>query len=774
MKLIFYSPFCKNMTRQFSLNWMIILASAMIFGLPTKNFAQDIIINEINYEYDEPFRGYNAKDWVELYNTTSNPVDMSGWVLTDSDTIFTFPAGLFINPDTYYIAAKDALDFLDAHPTVLEVIESDLSFSKNGETIKLYSDSLVTLVDSVAYSDDFPWPEEPDGNGPTLSLSDPTLDNNDYTSWFSSGNIGGSPGRANQVYCTSAPPKIVINEINYKPTALFNPMDWVELHNPNNFAVDISGWEFADEKGFFRIPADVSIPANGYHVLVQQGTSFRAIFGNSIPHTGDWVWGLDGGGEDIGLFTADRCLVDKVDYDDDLPWPDDTDSTGYTITLIDADLNNNLPGSWISSSAIGILFGTPGQANNVPDPCNPAPDPIVINEINYNSDTLTSAGNWIELYNPNATAVNVSGWRFYDEDSVFVIPPSTVMAPDDYLVIVEDDIRFAAAYPSVSNYVGPTGFGLSNNRERIILYTDKQCMVDSLKYNDNSPWPEEPDGEGPTLSLLDASMDNTVPQSWAASPPLGTPGAANVTCVKMDVYAYMQGPYDPVMGMMTNTLNVDRGVLPGQTPANASVSPTPAINPYTIAPWNYTGTEGVGYGDSTYTADVVDWTLFSFRTGVDRNTEVARTAALMLQDGQIELVDRCPLTSLDASTVYVVIEHRNHIGIMSGLPVSVLNGTLSHDFRTKESYVGPDPAMPIGAGQVEIAPGIFAMYAGDGDQTGDIFSFDITGADKTIWTEENGEFGQYRASDYDLDGDVNGNDKLIWFPNNGTSSRVPR
>jgi len=63
-----------------------------------KNFAQDIIINEINYDYNEPFRGYNAKDWVELYNTTSNPVDMSGWVLTDGDTIFTFPAGLFINP----------------------------------------------------------------------------------------------------------------------------------------------------------------------------------------------------------------------------------------------------------------------------------------------------------------------------------------------------------------------------------------------------------------------------------------------------------------------------------------------------------------------------------------------------------------------------------------------------------------------------------------------------------------------------------------------------
>jgi len=411
-----------------------------------------------------------------LYNTTPNTIYLSGWVLADSDTIYTIQNGLPIAGNGYLVFAKDGTKFNKAHPGVPH-ITTDLSFSEDGETIKLYSDSLMTLVDSVAYGDDFPWPEPPDGEGPTLSLADPTLDNNDYTSWFSSGNYGGSPGRANEVYCTSAPPKIVINEINYKPTALFNPMDWVELHNPNAFTVDISGWEFADEKGFFKIPSGVTIPSGGYHVLVQQGTSFRAIFGNNIPHTGDWIWGLDGGGEDIGLFTEDRCLVDKVDYDDDLPWPDDTDSTGYTITLIDADLNNNLPGSWISSSAIGIIFGTPGQANNVPDPCNPTPSPIVINEINYNSDTVTSASNWVELYNPNTTAVNVSGWRFYDEDSLFVIPAGTTIAPDDYLVLVEDAVRFAAAYPSVSNYVGSMGFGLSNNKEMTIHLGPKNRTV---------------------------------------------------------------------------------------------------------------------------------------------------------------------------------------------------------------------------------------------------------------------------------------------------------
>jgi len=776
MKLLFYSSSFKNMIRKnpVSYSWMIPLVSMciMALGFSTKSFSQDIIINEINYEYDEPFRGYNAKDWVELYNRSANAVDMSGWVLADEDTLYTFQSGVVMPPNSYYIVAKDAVDFLDAHPGTGNVFESDLSFSSSGETIALYQDSLVTLEDLVTYGDDTPWPDTPDGEGPTLSLADPTLDNDIASNWFGSGNYGGSPGQPNSIFCNVAPPKIVINEINYKSVAFVNPKDWIELHNPNNFPVDISGWEFADEKGFFRVPVGVSIPAGGYHVLTQTSSSFSAIFG--VPHTGDWGWGLDGGGEDIGLFTENRCLVDKVDYDDDLPWPDDTDSTGFTITLIDPGLNNNLPGSWISSSQIGVIFGTPGQPNNVPDPCSPTPDRIIINEINYNSDTILSPGNWVELYNPGATAVDLSDWRYYDEDSLYVIPSGTTIPPDGYLVLTEDDVRFSTAFPAVSNYVGPMGFGLSNNRERIILYTPNQCIVDSLKYNDKNPWPDAPDGEGPTLSLLDPSLDNTNPYSWAHSPANGTPGAANTFCTDIELSVFLQGPYNPLTDEMDNQLNVDHGVLPGQTPANPNIAATPAIQPYGIAPWSYMGTEGTGFTDDNYSGKILDWVMVSFRTGVDKSTEVSRSAALVKKSGEITMVNRCAISDQVTTPVYAVVEHRNHAGVMSHQPITIANSRMDYDFRVQESYVGPDPANPIGAGQAVIGTGVYGMYAGDGDQSGDAFSYDITGNDKTIWTMQNGQFGQYLEADYDMDGDVNGNDKLIWSPNNGTSSRVPR
>jgi len=65
------------------------------------------------------------------------------------------------------------------------------------------------------------------------------------------------------------------------------------------------------------------------------------------------------------------------------------------------------------------------------------------------------------------------------------------------------------------------------------------------------------------------------------------------------------------------------------------------------------------------------------------------------------------------------------------------------------------------------------MFVGDCDQT-DFPSYDITGADKSIWATDNGNFDVYNLADFNLDGDVNGADKGFWFDNNGISSRVPK
>jgi len=239
-------------------------------------------------------------------------------------------------------------------------------------------------------------------------------------------------------------------------------------------------------------------------------------------------------------------------------------------------------------------------------------------------------------------------------------------------------------------------------------------------------------------------------------------------CMDIQINAWLEGAYNPMLGEMRTTLSANRKLLPGQTPASNLAIPTPAGQPYSAAPWNYTGTEGASWTNADYTGDETDWILTSFRTGTAKNTEVGMTAGLLMKDGSITFPDRCALLSSVASPLYIVLEHRNHIGVMTSQPIDVINGTLTYDFCSADSYRDP-----TSFGQKLLPTGEWAMFAGDAEQS-DFPSFDIKGTDKTIWFNNNGVFDYYFSPDFNLDGDINGQDKSLWFENNGISSRVPK
>jgi hypothetical protein len=79
------------------------------------------------------------------------------------------------------------------------------------------------------------------------------------------------------------------------------------------------------------------------------------------------------------------------------------------------------------------------------------------------------------------------------------------------------------------NRKGNLSFGLSSSGELIRLYNEQGVLVDSVHYLSQAPWPTAPNGNGPTLELIHPSLDNALPQSWAASSGFGTPGSSNST-----------------------------------------------------------------------------------------------------------------------------------------------------------------------------------------------------------------------------------------------------
>ena len=61
---------------------------------------------------------------------------------------------------------------------------------------------------------------------------------------------------------------------------------------------------------------------------------------------------------------------------------------------------------------------------------------IMINEINYNSSDEIDPGDWVELYNPSASVIDISGYQFKDEDDdhIFLIPNETMIECHSFLV----------------------------------------------------------------------------------------------------------------------------------------------------------------------------------------------------------------------------------------------------------------------------------------------------------------------------------------------------
>jgi hypothetical protein len=182
-------------------------------------------------------------------------------------------------------------------------------------------------------------------------------------------------------------------------------------------------------------------------------------------------------------------------------------------------------------------------------------------------------------------------------------------------------------------------------------------------------------------------------------------------------------------------------------------------------------------GDAGYPETVVDWVLVSLRDAVDGDP-VCIAAALLHEDGLVEFVEEFDCCDLDLyDTYYVVIEHRNHLIVMSheARPVDLNNSTITYDFRAQDSYVDNPFMFSFIKGQKEILPGVWAMYAANGQQTlTGASDIDINQDDRTAWQIQNGDYGQYRVGDYNMNADVNFNDRVTWERNNGNSSSVPR
>ena len=157
-----------------------------------------VVINEINYNSLDSF---DPDDWVEIYNSSSETIDLGSWLLKDDndDHIFTIPLNTLLLPNQYLVFCTDTIKFTALFPDV-NPYYGDLGFGLGGggDIVRLF-DYNGLLVDIVEYDDIAPWDTLADGSGPTLELNHPSLDNTLGENWSASDGYG-TPGAVNSIY----------------------------------------------------------------------------------------------------------------------------------------------------------------------------------------------------------------------------------------------------------------------------------------------------------------------------------------------------------------------------------------------------------------------------------------------------------------------------------------------------------------------------------------------------------------------------------------------
>jgi len=151
---------------------------------------------------------------------------------------------------------------------------------------------------------------------------------------------------------------------------------------------------------------------------------------------------------------------------------------------------------------------------------------VVFNEIMYNpagDETLE----FVELYNENATNIDVSGWSI--EGGInYTFPDPTVIDGRSYLVVAADPMALGIS-GGFSDALGPFSQGqLSNGGEELRLITHAGRRMSRVDYDDGGDWPVGADGSGVSLSRTSIHTNCELPESWSVSSQVGgTPGADN-------------------------------------------------------------------------------------------------------------------------------------------------------------------------------------------------------------------------------------------------------
>ena len=325
--------------------------------------AYEVLIHEIHYN---PFDS-QVLEFVEIHNPSDEDVDIGRWAFTRG-VRFEFPAGTILPALGYAVVCRSPVSLAEEYSIGLAGVYAwvDSALDNGGESIDLV-DSVGTLVDSVNYDDDTPWPLAADGGGPSLQRLCTAFDGDLPNNWRAEVGDVPTPMAANlQTTCPPPAfpaPRVAINEIFYHPAGTGpETLEFVELVNTTGSTIDLTGYCFTQGIDYC-FDAGTTLAPGAFLVVCGNESAVRSAF--SITNTvGDWTGQLSNEGERLTLVDASLALVDSVRYRDSGDWNIGADGFGYSLEKQVANAISDDPMSWTDSGS-GSSGGPTGEWQTV-------------------------------------------------------------------------------------------------------------------------------------------------------------------------------------------------------------------------------------------------------------------------------------------------------------------------------------------------------------------------------------------------------------------------
>ena len=359
-------------------------------------------------------------------------------------------------------------------------------------------------------------------------------------------------------------------------------------------------------------------------------------------------------------------------------------------------------------------------------------------------------------FSPNFVMVE-SQQGYVDETNIFEIS----LKNNDPVRAVQFDVELPTGFSLNVNDVETTdrteGFSvaasyLSDTTYRVILYAKSNLLINpgDLSIITFPVFIEDSVAPGVYLFNFENIIISNETNLDISSESLENGEITILSLAELKLNTFLQGSYDPSTNLMKDDLR-SNGLIPTTSPYPDNLIANTSV-------FNQGGDSGQGLIEN----DIVDWVWVELRDENDYTTIIESKSALLQRDG--DLVDTDGTSNIIFNSFegnyYVLVNHRNHLGILSAIPIEFSGVTTLNFSSNQNTILGGVNAL------ADLGSGVYGMFSGDFDSNGQIQNSDTSGVVLLL-----GSSG-YSAADMDMNGQVQNTDiNNIIIPNTGNGEQ---